>query len=100
MKVLLDDDGITKQYAHINDDGEVRLYHEEDVTAILKKNEILRNNGEKVKFAQDSMRMIGSVSPLKMFQLIKEGIWYDDKKLRAWFKDLDNYLWNVTRGVK
>lgn len=103
MKVVLSKDETHKEVAEISHDGETRIITTEDVTEILKRNEAIRNSGQRIKFGErgeTSMHMIGSVSPLKMFQLIKAGIWYDDKKLRTWFKDLDNYLWSVTRGIK
>lgn len=98
MKVLLDDDGIVKQFAHISDEGVVQIYNEEDVTAILERNKQLSNQSGPVRWAEgeeDSMHMLGSVSPLKMFQLIKQGIWFDDKKLRRWFRDTENIYWSI-----
>jgi hypothetical protein len=47
---------------------------------------------------QTSGRLLGSISPLQMQMLVEQGIFWDDDKLRKWFKDLDNYLWSASRG--
>lgn len=87
--------------AEYNSDGSLKVQEKEDVSSILKVNAYMRNNGGKVDFGegtQTSGRLLGSISPLQMQMLVEQGIFWDDDKLRAWFKDLDNYLWSASRG--
>ena len=103
MKFILPD-GSCNQTIEITETGEIRIQSWEDVTSVIKANEAERNAGEShIQFGkgtQTSMVKLGEVSALKAYQLMKEGIFFDDAKLRGWFKDLDNYLWGVTRGKK
>jgi hypothetical protein len=87
--------------AEYNSDGSLKVQDKEDVTSILKVNAHLRNNNEKVYFGdgtETSAKLLGTISPLQMQLLIEQGIFWDDDKLRKWFKDLDNYLWSAERG--
>jgi hypothetical protein len=87
--------------AEYNQDGSLKVQDKEDVSSILKVNAHIRNEGEPVYFGdgtQTSAKLLGSVSPLQMQMLIDQGIWWDDVKLKKWFKDLDNYLWSASRG--
>lgn len=103
MKFVLPD-GSCNQTIEITDEGEIRIQSWEDVSDVLAANERERNHGESHivmgSGTQTSMTKLGEVSALKAYQLMKEGIFFDDNKLRGWFKDLDNYLWGVTRGKK
>lgn len=82
-------------------DGALKVQDHEDVSDILKINALIRNNADKIYFGegtQTSGKLLGTISPLQMQMLIEQGIFWDDNKLRKWFKDLDNYMWSVTRG--
>lgn len=87
--------------AEYNADGSLKVQDKEDVSDILELNAAIRNSAGKVYFGegtQTSGRLLGTISPLQMQMLIEQGIFWDDDKLRKWFKDLDNYMWSVTRG--
>jgi len=89
--------------AELEDDGTIKIQDFEDVSHILKMNENIRNNKEAVYFGdgtQTHARLLGTISPLQMQLLVEQGIFWDDDKLRKWFKDLDNYMWSVNRGMK
>jgi hypothetical protein len=90
--------------AEYNADGSLKVQDFEDVSAILKQTEEERNSRKYVEFGekgtQTSMRKLGTISPIQAQMLVEQGIFWDDKKLRAWFKDLDNYLWSSARGMK
>lgn len=82
-------------------DGSLRVQDKEDVSDILEVNALIRNADGKVYYGegtQTSGKLLGTISPLQMQMLIEQGIFWDDNKLRAWFRDLDNYMWSVTRG--
>lgn len=70
----------------------------EDVTDVLRQNEIERREGNIYLGEGDntSAMKVGSISPLMMMNLIKAGIFWDDKALLKWFDDLDNYLWKTS----
>lgn len=96
-------DGIGWTEAELDSDGVLKLQDKEEVDFILDMNAYERNNGVKDNFGegtQTSMRKLGTISPLQMQLLIEQGIFWDDDKLRKWFKDLDNYMWSVTKGNK
>lgn len=85
--------------ASLNSNGEFKIYESEDPSAILKQNAYERNHtsGKYIgKGTETSAKKIGSISPVMMLNLIEQGIFWDDKKLEAWFDDLDNYLWRTT----
>lgn len=87
--------------AEYNADGSLKVQDKEDVSDILELNAAIRNADGKVYFGegtQTSGRLLGTISPLQMQMLIEQGIFWDDDALRRWFKDLDNYMWSVTRG--
>lgn len=87
--------------AEYNSDGSLIVQDKEDVSSILKVNAHLRSNNSPTylgKGTETSGRLLGSISPLQMQMLIEQGIFWDDNKLRKWFKDLDNYLWSANRG--
>ena len=87
--------------AEYNQDGSLKIQDKEDVTAILKVNAYLRGQNKPIHYGegtQTSGKLLGSISPLQMQMLIEQGIFWDDNKLRKWFKDLDNYLWSAERG--
>ena len=69
----------------------------EDVDAIIEDNKKAQNGKKQVwgKGTQTSAYRLGQLSALKAYQLMKEGIYQDDKALRKWFNDLDNYLWRT-----
>ena len=81
----------------VDSNGNYKYQEKDDVTLILKNNAEARAKGPeyKGKGTQTSAQKIGSISPLMMTELIKQGIFWDDKKLMAWFDDLDNYLWRT-----
>lgn len=84
--------------AILESDGTFKIQDHENVENILKANAHERSiSGGKYfgKGTQTSMKKLGSISPTQMMLLIEQGIFWDDKKLRAWFNDLDNYLWTV-----
>jgi len=96
-------DGIGWTAAVLENDGTLKVQEMEDVDFVLKLNAYDRNNNIKDDFGkgtQTSMRKLGTISLLQMQKLKEQGIWDDDNKLRAWFKDLDNYLWSAARGSK
>jgi hypothetical protein len=96
-------DGIGWTEAVLENDGTLKVQEKEEVDFILKINEHDRNSHTKDDFGkgtQTSMRKLGTISLLQMQNLIEQGIWDDDVKLRKWFKDLDNYLWSAARGSK
>jgi hypothetical protein len=93
--------GIGWTEAEYDSNGTLKIQDKEDVSSILKVNAFLRNSGGKVDFGegtQTSGRLLGTISPLQMQMLVEQGIFWDDDKLRKWFKDLDNYMWTVQRG--
>lgn len=84
--------------ASLDSDGKLVVQDKENVDDILRMNAYERGiSGDKYfgKGTQTSMKKLGSISPVMMMNLVEQGIFWDDKKLRAWFKDLDNYLWSV-----
>jgi len=90
--------------AEYDSEGRLKVQDFEDVSSILKQTEMERNSRQYVEFGekgtQTSMRKLGTISPIQAQMLVEQGIFWDDKKLRAWFKDLDNYLWSSARGMK
>lgn len=85
--------------AEIDNSGNYKVQEKHDVSDIIDANKHERNHEDTEylgKGTQTSGKKIGSISPVMMMQLIEQGIFWDDKKLLAWFDDLDNYLWRTT----
>ena len=101
IKIANSDGTVTN--ASLDSNGEYRIYEEDDPSAILKQNAYERKHSSGVyrgKGTETSAKKIGSISPVMMLNLIEQGIFWDDKKLMAWFNDLDNYLWRTTEKVR
>lgn len=98
---LVDQYGIEQRF--VIRDGEktgdvvIETYHAEDVDSIIESNKKQQLNGKQTlgKGTQTSMYKLGELSNLQAFNLMQQGIFFDDKALRKWFNDLDNYLWRT-----
>ena len=97
---LPDGDGYQEITIRENADGDicVDLVLAEDVTAILEANKRAQREAPLTlgSGTQTSMRQIADLSALQAHMLMRQGIFWDDKALRKWCNDLDNYLWRVT----
>ena len=69
----------------------------EEVDQILEDNKRQQNDSKQYmgKGTQTSMYKLGQISNLQAHMLIEQGVFFDDKALRKWFNDLDNYLWRT-----
>ena len=101
MKFELDDgNGVVQEFA-IDADRKgniiVQTRLKEDVSEIIDDNKRQQNDKKQVmgKGTQTSMYKMGQLSNLQAFMLIQQGVFFDDKALRKWFNDLDNYLWRT-----
>lgn len=98
---------LTDQYGVVQEfeikDGERRgdvVIHsrlKEDVGEILESNKQQQKDGRQVmgKGTQTSQYKLGELSNLQAYMLMQQNIFWDDKALRRWFDDLDNYLWRT-----
>jgi len=107
MKFNLDDGGgyqtITIKDGDKPGDVKIDIVSAEDVTSVIESNKRAQNSGEKQMLGngtETSMFKMGELSALKAYQLMQSNIFWDDKALRKWFSDLDNYLWRVTRKAR
>jgi len=80
-----------------SDDVVVEMQAVEDVDAIIDDNKRAQNSGKQTlgKGTQTSMYKLGQLSHLQVYNLMQQGVFQDDNKLRGWFNDLDNYLWRT-----
>jgi hypothetical protein len=80
-----------------NGDVIVEMQSKEDVSIILNENKKAQKGPRQTmgKGTQTSQYKLGQISALKTHQLMQQGIFYDDKRLRKWFADLDNELWRT-----
>ena len=69
----------------------------ENVSEILEDNKKQQSFGRQTlgKGTQTSMYKLGQISNMQAYMLIQQGIFQDDKALRKWFADLDNYYWRT-----
>lgn len=77
----------------------IEMQSMEDVAPVLDNIRKQRNEKGRQTLGhgtQASQFKLGELSMLKAHQLMQQEIFWDDKKLRSWFWDLDNYLWRVT----
>ena len=84
------------------DDGvRIDVVPKQMVDDVLKETKFFRNSDKRYmlgKGTETSMEHIAEISNLKAHDLMKQNVFWDDKKLRKWCKDLDNYLWSTRRG--
>lgn len=69
----------------------------EDVEEILESNKQQQKGDRQTlgKGTQTSQYKLGELSNLQAYMLMQQNIFWDDKALRRWFNDLDNYLWRT-----
>lgn len=84
------------------DDVVVEMQSVEEVDEIIDENKRQQNAGKQVlgKGTQTSMYKLGQLSHLQTYNLMQQGIFQDDNKLRGWFNDLDNYLWRTVSKTR
>ena len=106
MKFNLPDAGGGYQEITITEGGKgstiVTIQSKEDVEGVIEKNKRALTSDRQYmgKGTQTSMYKLGELSALKAHQLMKDGTFWDDKALRKWFADLDNYLWRCTNKTR
>lgn len=107
MKFVLPDSGNAWQEVNIREDADGNIIVDtvsvEDTTEVIESNKRAQaaNRQTMGKGTQTSMFKLGEISALQAYELMKQGIFQDDKALRRWFGDLDNYLWRtVSRDNK
>ncbi len=95
---LPDGDGYQEITIRDTADGVVvDMVNKEDVSAILEANKRARLELPSTlgRGTQTSAHQIADISALQAHMLMKQGVFWDDKALRRWCNDLDNYLWRV-----
>lgn len=101
MKFELDDgNGVIQQFkleADSKGNVIVTTAFKENVDEVIEDNKRQQIDGKQVmgKGTQTSMYKLGQLSNLQAFMLMQQGVFFDDKSLRKWFNDLDNYLWRT-----
>ena len=101
MKFVVPDGDGAWQEVTIRDtpDGgvQVDMHSVEDVSGLIEENKRAQSEAPMTlgKGTQSSMKKLGSLSAVMAHELMKKGIYQDDKALRRWFDDLDNYLWRT-----
>jgi len=101
MKFTLPDSDGCHQEIVLEDAGKglvtVHMQSKEDVTSIIESNKRAQKMGRQGmgEGTQESMYKLGELSALQTHELMKQGIFQDDKALRKWFDDLNNYLWRT-----
>lgn len=75
----------------------VETYSQENNDDIIEDNKRQQAEAKQTlgKGTQTSMYKLGQLSHLQTFMLMNQGVFFDDKALRGWFNDLDNYLWRT-----
>lgn len=98
---IVDQYGITQEF-NIKDgerkgDVVIETYSMDDVDDIIEQNKKAQLGDRQTigKGTQTSMYKLGSLSHLQVYNLKQQGIYDDDKQLRSWFNDLNNYLWRT-----
>jgi len=101
MKFQIDDGNGVIQEFELDADKKgnvvVNTMLKEDVSEILEDNKRQQSFGRQTmgKGTQTSMYKLGQISNMQAYMLIQQGIFQDDKALRKWFHDLDNYYWRT-----
>jgi hypothetical protein len=101
MKFQIDDGNGVIQEFHLDADKKgnvvINSMLKEDVSEILQDNKQQQSFGKQTlgKGTQTSMYKLGQISNMQAYMLIQQGIFQDDKALRKWFEDLDNYYWRT-----
>lgn len=74
---------ITKYYGDRQDENKLHIYNEQDIDDIVKSNTRQRHEvGKKIS----DMTFVARIPPLVVAQLMREGIFFDDKKLLKWLR--------------
>lgn len=103
---LTDHNGVVQEFTIT--DGERRgdvIVHtrlKEDIDEMIEDAKAQRSAGRQVlgKGTQTSMYKMGQLSNLEAYQLMQQGVFFDDKALRKWFSDRDNEHHRVVDSIK
>lgn len=100
MKFSINDDGVVQEFildADSKGNVVVTTRLKEDVTEVIEDNKRQQLSGKQTlgKGTQTSMYKLGQLSNMQAYNLMQQGIFWDNKALRKWFDDLDNYLWRT-----
>lgn len=97
-KKVADHSGLADTVFHTDDYGNIEVIERvQDVSEVLKQNEIMRNNWDGYSPSKDT-RHVAEVPVVVWEHLVKQGIADDPKRLRAWLNDPDNRMFRVTDG--
>ena len=96
---IVTDDGVTGcKSAIIFEGDELIVQGSQDVTEIEEYNKAhLNHHDHNARCAKDGEH-VGRIPLTIMYQLIKEGIWYDDEALLQWLEQPENKVWKVHPG--
>jgi len=87
-------------YETVEQDGGILITKRQDVSAILAQ-----AKRERDAFPEHSghhgrdMVKVASIPNIEVEKLMKNGIWFDKKRLKAWLNDPDNRAFRTSRSI-
>jgi len=97
---LLSVDPLTGTASYVDYDEDLDALHhieELNIDGLLDFNKAQRSEGPKDAWGRDMVH-IGRVPTSLLLQLMRDGTFYDKKKLTAWLNDPDNRFFRVGGG--
>lgn len=83
----------------VDNDGVMVLKYTQDVEPIIEQNRAIQNSGHSMYSPSKDMRHVASIPVSLVDDLIRKGIWDDEKKFRAWLNDPDNRVFRTGLGA-
>lgn len=87
-------------YETVDQDGGILITKKQDVSAILaqakrERDAFPEHNGH---YGRDMVKA-ATIPNIEIEKLMRNGIWFDKKRLKAWLNDPDNRAFRTSRGV-
>lgn len=82
----------------VDNDGVMVLKYTQDVEPIIEHNKAIQNSGHNMYSPSKEMRHVASIPVSLVDDLIRKGIWNDERKFRAWLNDPDNRVFRTGLG--
>lgn len=91
---IYDQFGTVIRRVHIEQDGTFHLSTSQDLENVIRENQILREN----QTGKENMRLVARMPVHEAEKAMREGWFHDDKAMRRWLNDRDNFHHRVHEG--
>lgn len=87
--------GVTTYYNFDEETGDITLEEHAEVGTLLEVNKALANDRSGFK---GEFHHVAHIPQIIVQQLMREGIWDDEERLKAWLNDRDNRAFRTLHG--